>query len=149
MLMFATVASAGIIAIGFVDEKLLHYQIVGIVLTSIFAICLGIMFFLWLLLLRRTKEVRRRYHAQHNRDQVFTSVDGLRDEEKSDKCSLLEPAPVPAPAPQTQTPMTNDALRVHKKMSRRALKDELSRKANQKPPQSLVSDDDVMLIQDA
>ncbi|KAK7068324.1 hypothetical protein SK128_016643 [Halocaridina rubra] len=71
MFLFATIASSGIIAVGFLDEKLVQYQVIGIVLTIIFGAFLPVFFVFWVCLRRRVREVRQEYRAQKNRTLVF------------------------------------------------------------------------------
>ncbi|XP_066966707.1 uncharacterized protein [Macrobrachium rosenbergii] len=91
MLLFATVASAGIIAIGFLSKKLIAYQVVGIVLTIVFGSLLPVFIVFWICLRRRSREIRRQYRAEKNRNQVFKQQMGLpllTDDEKA----LAKPA---------------------------------------------------------
>ncbi|XP_068248013.1 uncharacterized protein [Palaemon carinicauda] len=91
MLFFATAASAGIIAIGFLDAKLVAYQAVGITLTIIFGSFLPVFVVFWVCLRRRSREIRRQYQAEKNRSQVFDQEMGLPLETDDEK-ALAKPA---------------------------------------------------------
>nr|XP_027208002.1 uncharacterized protein LOC113801641 [Penaeus vannamei] len=61
MLVFGTVAAGGIVAVGFLDPKMLQYQIVGIVLAVAFGVGLPVFIVFWVCVQREARDIRRQY----------------------------------------------------------------------------------------
>ncbi|XP_070001274.1 uncharacterized protein [Penaeus vannamei] len=83
MLVFGTVAAGGIVAVGFLDPKMLQYQIVGIVLAVAFGVGLPVFIVFWVCVQREARDIRRQYRAMKNKEQVYKEENNaLVDNEK-------------------------------------------------------------------
>ncbi|XP_037800584.1 uncharacterized protein LOC119595538 [Penaeus monodon] len=71
MLVFGTVAAGGIVAVGFLDPKLLQYQIVGIILAIAFGVGLPVFIVFWICVQREARDIRRQYRVMKNKEQVY------------------------------------------------------------------------------
>ncbi|XP_047480206.1 uncharacterized protein LOC125032864 [Penaeus chinensis] len=71
MLVFGTVAAGGIVAVGFLDPKMLQYQIVGIILAIVFGVGLPVFIVFWVCVQREARDIRRQYRVMKNKEQVY------------------------------------------------------------------------------